>query len=207
MDDTSDSDIFEDAEEYVKIEHHIYFSKTIYILKQKGYNILNEFEKKKYEKKTKRGISIYSMNTLAIYNSLCTIVDKKKNSLRLCFCLKHYLDELMFGEIKHINSFMIEDDKYDLTKLYYHPTEWIQDQDIQPYNFDEDKELNIHEAMYFVCYLKEFEDLFLEIENYLKTFKDTYTIKKKLLSIINRFRTKIKNIWDIIILTINNNFD
>lgn len=200
----SDEPIFEECSEYSKIENHLSFSKTIYLIKQKGKNILENFKKHKYEKKNRRGASLFIGDVSTIYINLTNIVHKTNNTLNLFFCLKYYLDELMFGEIKNLTTFTIEDQNYDLTKVYYHASEWIQDQDTQSFEFYDEMEVNINEAMYLVCYLKEFEDLFLQIEEYLKTFKDTYTIKKKLIRITNRLRLKLKIIWDIIIEIINN---
>lgn len=201
----SESIIFDEYSEYNKIENHIIFSKNIYLLKKKGRNILTELEIKKYESKNRKGSLIFIPDITIIYTNLSNIVEKKRHSLRLCFCLTYYLDELMFGEIKTLDKFVIEDQHYDLTKLYSHPEEWIDDQEIQNVSLDNEKNFNINEAMFLVCYLKEFENLFLEIEEYLKSFKESYKIKKKLLRIINRFRLKFKNIWDIILKTINNN--
>jgi hypothetical protein len=201
----SESNIFDEYSEYNKIESHIIFSKNIFLLKAKGRNILKEFEIKKYESKNRKGSIIFIPDITIIYNNISNIVEKKRHSLKLCFCLTYYLDELMFGEIKTLDNFIIEDQLYDLTKLYSHPEEWIDDQEIQNVSLDSEKNLNINESMLLVCYLKEFENFFLEIEEYLKSFKDSYKIKKKILRIINRFRLKFKNIWDIILKIINNN--
>jgi hypothetical protein len=197
-----DNQIIEECNEYSKIESHLQFSKTLFLLKEKGVNIMEQFNMKKFDKKTQRGTCAFVEDTAIIYNNLANVVDKKKNSLKLCFCLSYYLDELMFGEIMKLDTFIIEDLQYDLTKVYYSPSEWILDQEQQTYLFYNEKEININEAMYLICYLKDFENFLLEIENYLKTFLDTYTIKKKIVGIINKLRLKFKNIWDIVLKTI-----
>ena len=196
----SDEDnLFEEVSEYSKIEQHMIFSKTLHQLKGKGKNILKEFDEKKFDRQTKKRKNVFIGNTSIIYSNIANIIAKSKYSLQLGMSLQFYLDELMFNEIKNIQTFVIEDQDYDLTKLYYHPTEWIQDNDLQIFNFYAETDININESMYLVCYLKEYENFLLEIEDYLKNFKDKYSIKKKLLKLINRIRLKFKIIWEIII--------
>lgn len=201
-----DEQVFDEVSEYTKIEQHMSFSRGLYLLKKKGKGILEQFDQKKYQRKTKKKTNVFSHDASIIYNNLSNIVNRSRHSLQLSFCLQYYLDELMFVEIKNLHTFIVEDQHFDLTKLYYYPSEWMQDQETQCFEFYSDCDLNMHEAMYLVCYIKDFENFLLEIEDYLKTHKDSNRIKKKVLRVANRIRLKFRVVWDVIIGVINSNF-
>lgn len=101
----------------------------------------------------------------------------------------------------------MEDEVYDLSKLYFHQDEWVSDLNIQQYEFfEDDSQINIHEAMYLVCYLKEYEHLLNDIEMYIKTIKHNNTIKNKLKYAIHRIKKKHKKVWEVLLSAITHNF-
>lgn len=200
-----DDNIFDEYSEYSKIESHIEFSKSLYILNKKGKHILSELEQKKYERISKNGKSILGGDIKKFYILLVHILNLKRFSQRLHTLLKHNLDNLLFKEIKKIDIFYIEDEKYCLTKLYYDPSLWIKDYEIQAFSLDICNVFNVTEAMCLICFLREYEELLFEIEEYIRD-TEFKTLKSKIDTIIRRIKYKLKTAWDIIMDVIKMNF-
>jgi hypothetical protein len=186
---------FDQYSDYEKIESHLEFSKTLFALDLKGQHILLELERKKSLSRKKKtfGEDIYR-----IYHNLVDVLNVKKLKPRLYCALLHFLDELVFKEVSNYDQFFIEDDGFQLTKLYFGQTSWIRDQDIQPFELDTGQDLNINEAMFLVCYLREYENFLLSIEEYISDL-DYIGLKRELTSTIGRIRRKLKIVWDIVI--------
>jgi hypothetical protein len=123
------------------------------------------------------------------------------------FCLQYFLDELMYYEVKNINKFYIEDNVYNISKIYFGQNEWITDLYVQKFNFYSEKDLNLNEAMYLICYLREYDNCLLEIEEYIKPIKTIPKIKRKIRDTIQRIRLRHNNIWTMLLNIINNNID
>ena len=129
------------------------------------------------------------------------------NRFRTFFHLQYFLDELLFDQVRTHDKFYTEDSIFDLSKLYFHQEEWVTDLNIQPYEFYADNSgINMHEAMYLVCYLKEYEHLLQTIEMYIKVIKHNTTIKNKLNYTIRRIKKKHKKVWSVLLSTISQNF-
>jgi len=190
-------------DDYSKIEKHIKISELLFIIDKKGKYLLSQIKDKKYVKKKKSGNVILNDNMTKIYNIFVSILNIRKFIPRLYFTLQYYLDELLLEEHKDINTFFIEDNEYELTKLYFNQIAWILDQDIQEYQLDIGVDFNINESMFIVCFLREYEDVLLFIENYIIEIKMN-KIKQKLLNTIIKIKKKLKIIWDIILEIINN---
>jgi hypothetical protein len=123
------------------------------------------------------------------------------------FCLQYFLDELMYSEVKNINKFYIEDNEYNISKLYFGQEEWIIDIYVQKFTFYSEKDLNINEAMYLMCYLKEYDNCLLEIEEFIKPIKTIPKIKRRIRDTIQRIRLRHSNIWTVLSNIINNDID
>ena len=187
--------------EYDNLEKHIQFSIKLYTLNQNGRNILAEFAKNKATRIKRTGEPEYNSEIVQIVQALQDTLNYRKFCFRLFFNLQYYLDELLFTEVSSLKSFFIEDNEYELAKLYF-DYNWLENRcDIKEYKFYKDPDISIDEAMYLVCYLKEYDSVLLEIESYItsKTKKDI----KKLPGIINKIRLKHKVIWDIILKKIS----
>lgn len=193
--------------EYSKIEKHISLSKLLYELDIKSRNIINELDSKKHIPKSNRRNSSYtfSNSTYIVYNNIINCSSLKR--LKMYFCLQYFLDELMYYEVKNINKFYIEDNVYNISKIYFGQDEWIIDLYVQKFNFYSEKDVNINEAMYLICYLREYDNCLLEIEEYIKPIKTIPKIKRKIRDTIQRIRLRHNNIWIILLNIINNNID
>lgn len=196
------------AEEYSKIENHIMLSKSIYELDMKGRHIINEFNLKKSIGKKRNGSYIFNESMTIIYNNLIHCLSLKR--LKMYFCLQYFLDEVMYHEVTKSNKFYIEDNEYNISQIYFGQDDWIYDVMIQHFHFDANKDadstgLNIHEAMYLICYLKDFDHCLLHIEDYIKPFKTIPRIKSKLRYTFHRIRVRHNYIWPLLLSIINEN--
>jgi hypothetical protein len=187
--------------EYSKVEHHINLSKSLYDLDQKTKYIINQLISKKSQGTRRTGTYIFEDNITTIYNNLINCSSLKR--LKLYFCLQYFLDELLYHEVKNLNKFYIEDSIYDISKLYFGQEEWITDNLFQTYEFYNTHEFLANEAMYLICYLKEFNSFLLDIEQYIKVFKDIPHIKGKLRDTIHRIRYRHNHIWNVILEVVN----
>ena len=208
MSDTEDNNIFSEYEEYTKLEQHMSLSKSLYTLDKKGCYLIEEITKKKNQgTRTRRGSSttsyIFTDDISIIHNNIMNCLSVKR--LKMYFCLQYFLDELLYHEVKKSSNFYIEDNSYNIAKIYFGQNEWITDIFIQNFQFYQTSTLNINEAMYLVCYLKDFDRFLLDIEEYIKPFKDIKRIKNKLHDIIHRIRFRHQNIWGILVNIINQN--
>lgn len=194
--------LFDQYTEYSKIESHLEFSKRMFLLDKKGKHILSQLDKKKYEYKKKNGRSIFKSNISIFYINLVNILNVRQFIPRLYFTLQYYMDELLFKEVKKQSKFYIEDDEYDLTRLYSDQISWLKNQDIQLYKLEISDIFDINEAMCLVCYLREYEDLLFSINEYIIDLDDKY-LKKNIIRTITRIRYKLKIKWDITINIIN----
>lgn len=203
---SDETDIFEEYDEYTKIEQHMGLSKSLYELDQKGKYIIAELSLKKSSGQRKRSGNYIFLDPISIlYNNIITCLSLKR--LRLFFCLQFFLDELMYYEVAKTNTFFVEDSSFDICKIYFAQDEWISDTFIQTFEFYQCKELNIHEAMYLICYLKEYDRLLLDVEEYIKPYKDIKRIKSKLRETIHRIRRRHNSIWNILLDIVQNNIN
>lgn len=195
-----------DDYEYNIIEKHMQISRELYSIDKKGKYIISQFNTKKSRGIRRRsGNHIFSDTLKIIHRNIHSCCSLKR--FRTYFHLQYFLDELLFYQVKTHTKFYTEDDMYDLSKLYFHQDEWVTDLNIQEYQFYEDEsEINIHEAMYLVCYLKEYEHILHDIEMYIKTIKHNNTIKNKLKYAIHRIKRKHKKVWSVLLNTISHNF-
>lgn len=191
--------------EYNVIEKHMSLAKELYTIDEKSKYIMSQFDAKKSKGIRRSGNYIFSDSIKLIYKNIQSCSSLKR--FRTFFHLQYFLDELLFDQARTHTKFYVEDDVYDLSKLYFHQGEWVTDLNIQPYEFyEDDSQINIHEAMYLICYLKEFEHLLHDIEIYIKTIKHMNIIKNKLKYAIHRIKKKHKKVWSVLLSTISHNF-
>ena len=193
-------------EEYTKIENHIRFARHLNEIDRKGKHIIYEFQAKKSKTMNKRTNTYnFESATSRVYKNILHCLSLKR--LRLYFYLQYFLDELLFFEAQNSSIFYIEDAEYNISKLYFGQDEWIADQSYyQKYEFYENTAINIHEAMYLVCYLKEFDLFLIDLEQYIKPFKEIKRIKTKLRYTIQKIRQRHSDVWKVLLGIINQNF-
>lgn len=190
--------IFGQYTEYDKIESHMELSRTMFLIDKKGKHILSQFDLKKFERKKRTGANVFSEDVNKIYTTLVTILNVNKFSPRLYISLQHYMEELLFREVSNHTKFYIEDDEFELTRLYFDQSSWIRDQDIQPFQLDTSPVLDSSESMCLVCFLKEYEDFLFTIEEYIRDINEN-KIVNELLKTIRRIKIKLRVIWNVVV--------
>lgn len=188
---------------YSQIETHMRFAKDIFGIDSFGKYILDQLNEKKSIRKTKFGRSIFNKSIEQIYNVIVDIVNIHRFKLRLYFVLQYYMDELMFREIKHGDTFYIGDESYQLTQLYLAGSLWVVDYNPPNFILSPGPNLNERDINNIVLFLRKYEDVLYNIKNYIRDKDDRDVIKKKLYRVINRIRTKHRIIWDSLTLMIS----
>jgi hypothetical protein len=206
IEEENDINPFGQYTDYVKIETHMEFSRVLFLIDKKGKHILSELDSKKFERKKRNGSSVFGEDVGKVYTNLVHVLNVRKFSPRLFFALQYYMDELVFKEVKEYDKFFVEDESYELTKLYLDQSSWISNQDIQEFHLDVGPKFDINEAMCLVCFLREYEDLLFSIEEYIRDLEDK-RLKRLIVRTIARMRYKLKIVWDIIVNVITSNIN
>ena len=191
--------------DYEKIETHLDFSRTMFLIDKKGRHILKEFDEKKYERKKRSGTNVFTEEITKIYNNLVAILNVNRFSPRLYISLQHNMEEILFKEVHTYGKFYIEDEEYELTRLYFDQSSWIKNQEIQCFELDKGPVLDATEAMCLVCFLKEYEDFVFSIEEYVRDTVDE-RLKSEVSKITRRLRFKLRVVWDVVVDVINKSF-
>lgn len=199
IEDETDDEInpFAQYHEYSKVEAHMEFSRLLFLIDKKGKHVLSELASKKLERRRRNGTSVLIGDVKRLYTQLVHVLNVKRFSHRLFSSLQYHLDELLFKEVKEYDKFYIEDDVYDLTKLYYDPSSWLQNNDIQEFVLDESTDITISESMCLVCFLREYEDLLFSLEEYIRDV-DYIELRNSIMKTIRCIKHKLKVIWDIV---------
>ena len=185
-------------DEYDKIEPHIEFSRNLFIIDKKGKHLLSQFNAKKFERKKRTGVNVFSEDVNKVYINLVNVLNVNKFTPRLYISIQHYMEELLFKEVSTHTKFHIKDDEYELTRLYFDQSSWICDQDIQTFHLDEGPTLNANESMCVICFLKEYEDFLFSIEQYVREVYEPQIVNL-LLKTIMRIKSKLRLIWDVVV--------
>lgn len=190
---------------YSKIEAHINFGIRLFLIDKKGKHILEEIDMKKFQQKNKKGKSVLSDDMKKINKSLISILNVKKFTPRLYLSLIYFLDELLFKDVDEYNDkFYIDENEYNLTKIYFDPHSWIH-QDIQKFILDATPNMDLTEAMCLICFLREYDDFLLDVDCYVReNCKDDKRLRKGFHKTNEKIRCKLKSIWDIVLNVIQN---
>lgn len=194
--------------EYEFLENHIKLSKELYLLDLEGKHILSEFEKNKVIRTKRCGSKVYCADVSYVYDELINITNSQRFSLRLYFCLLHYLDELLFLQVKNIEQFIVEDEPYKLTDLYFNQSQWNENEQVHEYKFySENKNINTEEAMYLNMYLRKYMDYVDFLSNYVRLCKNTGNTTQKLVDVLSRLTYKINGLQNKLLKVIRSDFE
>lgn len=195
---------------YTRIEKHISFGIRLFLIDRKGKHIINEIKLKKNKEpngKESSGKNILSSDMKKLTRALISILNVKKFTPRLYLSLIYFLDELLFKDTNKYtgNKFYIEDNEYELTKLYFDPEAWIIEKEIQCYSLDKSSSIDLTEAMCLICFLREYDDFLLDIDCYVREHcNDDKRLRKGFHKTNEKIRCKLKLIWDLVLNVIQN---
>lgn len=175
--------------EYRRIEQHIGFSKRLQNISTRGLHYLREIE----IKKRIGGRRKYEKDVHGIHHLLGNII---KPRVMLCnnlySSLIYYLDEMLFYEVQDINDFVIEDDKYPLSFVYFNNAEWNPENDrIQPFVLENNSHMNETEAALLLMLLEDYNTL---LQDLLQDFKDEKKTCHRKDRMYNKIYTKVRRI-------------
>jgi hypothetical protein len=176
-------------QEYDIVEKHLYFSKKLNNLNYKGRRLMYELEVKKRLTNSKNKFIPLVKETFGI---LTTITKPKSLCNNIYSSLLHFLDELLFMQVKTTDIFIIGDDEYPLSYIYFNHSEWIDDEN-QDFMLDDDPNINDLEALLINCYIDEYELVSLEIETFLvDIMKEYWYVDRKMFKKMLRLLSKLK---------------
>lgn len=180
----------EEYESYSLIQKHMYISESLYDLDNYGKHILDEIRSKKNTKPGKRGFA-FCKEYESLYGCISDTINVGRFKSRLYLTLLYYLDEALFNNIPEDHDyFFIEDDKYELTKLYFDQCIWIRNHNMQRFNLTEDVELQIEDALLLNCFFTRYNETLISIEKLLSSISDEMRYKRKISSVITRIKAK-----------------
>lgn len=180
----------EEYESYSLIQKHMYISESLYDLDLYGKHIMAEIRSRKNVKPGKRGVT-FCKEYETLYGCISDTVNVGRFKSRLYLTLLYYLDEALFNNIPEDHEFFfIEDDRYELTKLYFDQLIWMRSNDIQRFTLEDDASLTIDDALLINCFFVKFTQVLEYIEEMLSSISDEVRYKRKIISVIQRIRTK-----------------
>lgn len=177
--------------EYEHVERHINYSKTLQEINERGWRFIHEIEIKKRVGGRKK----YEKDVYAIHHALGNILKPK---VILCnnlySSLVYYLDEMLYYDVRSINTFIIEDDSYPLSFIYFNNSEWNPDVgQQQAFQLESVSSITDVEAALLMTLLQDYETLLQDLYVNIKSRKDRLVDKMfiKLIRIINRLKRRI----------------
>lgn len=180
-------------EEYVfygKVKEHMRVSEALYEIDLLGKHILDEIRCHKNTRPGRRGVSL-PKGYETMYSCINETINLWRFKSRLFLTLQYYLDEALFDVTpESIENFYIEDDSYNLTKLYFDQEQWIRHNGIQRFTLTDEVEPNVEDALLINSFFMRYESLMKVIEGLVTDVSDEKRYKRKILQVITRIRGK-----------------
>lgn len=175
-----------DYREYVSIERHLVYSRQLASLNFVGKQLLREIEKKKNINGRKKLLPC----VYYLYHILGTVVKPRVLCNNLYSSLLYFLDELLFHEVKNLNSFVIEDDSYPLSFVYFNTEDWCPE-DHQGFVLDKGATINESEAHLINSFVEDYEVFILLLERDIADVGDDEKLTRKINRIIGRLKRRL----------------
>lgn len=175
-----------DYTEYVNIERHLAYSRRLSFLNYVGRRIMQEIESKKNINGRKKLLPI----VYYLHHTLGTIVKPRVLCNNLYSSLLYYLDELLFHEVKTLNTFVIEDESYPLSFVYFNTDDWSTEEH-QGFVLDKGVIINESEAHLINSFIEDYETFVLELEGEIATMGRDERLTRKLTRIIARLKRRL----------------
>jgi hypothetical protein len=196
----------DDYNEYENVEKHISYSRSFHALNHKGWRLLKEMEAKKNINGRKKMLA----NVNNIHHLIGNIVKPKSLCNNLYSSLLYYLDELLFMDVLTINTFVIEDDVFPLSYVYFNTIDWIHE-DYNDFVLDKGICINETEAHLLNCFIDDYENFILGVQedvlnsDYYKA-KDAMIVKK-IKRIINRLKKRLIHLRAVVLRIIHKSLE
>lgn len=178
-----------DYNEYEKIEQHMFYARRLNAINSTGKRILQQMDEKKRMPGRKKLLEY----VFAISQMIETIVKPHVLCNNLYSSLIFYMDELLFFEVRNLNSFVVEDDNYPLSYIYFNTSDWNESEQ-QEFHLDQGVYINEMEAMLMNCFVDEYEEFVLSLEGDIIRLGESASdqkLMKKILRIITRLKKRL----------------
>jgi hypothetical protein len=176
---------------YSKIETHMSFSASLYILNRQGVAILKELDTKKVKRNDQKVV----INVVGrIYMELLHCINANRIISDLYTNLISQLDNVMFDECGELDTFYVKEEEYTLESLYYKQGSWVDEiewHEPQFFLFNMSVDIDEGECMYLLMFLKKYLSL-------LSMIQKEYD-HHKLHSCLEKIRYKLTNAHNILV--------
>lgn len=163
-DDVSSDIVCGEYELYSKIETHMSFSASLYILNRQGVAILKELDANKVTRKDQKVVT----NVVGrIYTELLQCINSNRILSDLYTYLISHLDDVLFEECGELETFYVKEEEYTLESLYYKQGSWVDElewHEQQRFSFNKSEDIDEGECMYLLMFVNKYLSLLSKIK-------------------------------------------
>jgi hypothetical protein len=194
---------------YSMIEAHMNISLSLYQVNKEGQEILREIGTKKLKltpttilaSKLKRPTysSTSPTSMISLYQNLTDIVNFNRTAADVYTDLLSMLDDAMFAESHHMETFYVDETEYTLESMYYKQETWVSElewHDKAHYQFTKNIGLDLGECSHVLMFLNNYQDVL----NKIKEHMDRY---EKVMMQVEKIGVKISSTRDAMYALVN----
>jgi hypothetical protein len=162
---------------YSMIENHMNISLLLYQVNKEGQEILREIGTKKLKltptailsSKIKRPtFSSTSLTTMiSLFHNLTDIINFNRTAADVYTELLSMLDDAMFAESQHMETFYVDETEYTLESMYYKQETWVSELEWhskEHYSFTKHIGLDLGECSHILMFLNNYQDVLEKIK-------------------------------------------
>lgn len=190
-DDVNSDIVCGEYELYSKIETHMSFSASLYILNRQGVAILKELDANKVTRKDQKVVVNVSGK---VYTELHQCINSNRIVSDLYTNLISHLDDVLFEECGELETFYVKEEEYTLESLYYKQGSWVDEiewHEQQRFSFNKSVDIDEGECMYLLMFLNKYLSL-------LSKIKKEYD-HQKLHTCLEKIECKLNNVHNILV--------
>jgi hypothetical protein len=168
---------------YTMIEAHMNISLSLYQVNKEGQEILREIGTKKLKltpnavlaSKLKRPTYSFidehdKKNMISLYQNLTDIVNFNRTAADVYTDLLSMLDDAMFSESEHMETFYVDETEYTLESMYYKQETWVSELEWYNkahYQFTKHIGLDLGECSHILMFLNNYQDVLNKIKEHM----------------------------------------
>jgi hypothetical protein len=181
---------------YSMIEAHMNISLSLYQVNKEGQEILREVGTKKLKltpnailaSKLKRPTYSFidehdKKNMISLYQNLTDIVNFNRTAADVYTDLLSMLDDAMFAESHHMETFYVDETEYTLESMYYKQETWVSElewHDKARYQFTKNIGLDLGECSHILMFLNNYQDVLNKIKEHMDRHEKVMTQVEKI---------------------------
>lgn len=188
--------------EYSKIEVHIGLSSKLSHLDKIARQYLEEIERKKGINGRKQ----YEKDVQNLMNILQSLSKPRLLNHNLYSSLHYYLDDLMYFEITEIGFFMVEDEKYPLSAVYFDKQQWLREPVVPTSSLSPTSNITVEDAVSLYGFFVQYADFIVKVRAKIENVQNP-KIKGKISRILRRMEWRYLKGSKILVEIINLDFN